>query len=57
MQYRNVSVMGCWESPLSAYVLFDDGKGEYNLQLVCTIFNDKVKIESYAIMKGATIGF
>ena len=57
MEFKRTNINYYGNSRLNAIVVVTDNKDEYNVNLTCSISDDKIQVESYKITEGAVIGF
>lgn len=57
MEFKRTNINYYGNSRLNAIVVVTDNKDEYNVNLTCSISDDKIQVESYRITEGAVLGF
>ncbi len=57
MEFKRTNINYYGNSRLNAIFVVTDNKDEYNVNLTCSISDDKIQVESYRITEGAVLGF
>lgn len=57
MEYKRAYLNFYKNEKMGAFVVYSDGRDEYNVFLSCLVDEDNIKVQNYRINKGATVGF
>lgn len=57
MQFSRTNISYYNGTKLGAIVTYSDNKNEYNIDLTCSVLNEKIQVEKYQVSKGAVLGF